>query len=246
MEQEVTLAAEKIAQIGPFIINNSLLTTWVVMAVIIIFAYFAGRNINKVPGPLQNFAEIVVEGLYSTVESLAGPRTKRFFPILATFFVLIITANYVGLLPGIGTVGIFEQHNGKEVLVPLFRSATADLNLTLALALISVSVTHYFSITSLGLTNYLARYISLNPIYLFVGILEVVAEFTKIVSLSFRLFGNIFAGETLLVTISGILAFIAPLPFMMLELLVGFVQAAVFMMLTLVFMTILTERHEAH
>lgn len=246
MAATVEIAAEKIGQIGPLPITNSLLTTWIVMAIIFIFAYLAGKNLSKVPTGLQNFGELVIEGIYNTVEGLAGNRSARFFPFLATFFILIIVSNYFGLLPGIGTIGIFEHHDGKEVLVPILRSANSDINLTLALALISVIVTHYFSITTLGIIEYLKRYFSLNPVLLFVGFLEIIAEITKVLSLSFRLFGNIFAGEALLVTISGLFAFFVPLPFMMLELLVGFVQATVFMMLTLVFMIILTEKHEMH
>lgn len=242
----IQIAAEKVFQIGPLPITNSLIMTWIVMAILIIFAYLSGRNIEKIPHGLQNFAEIVVENLYNVIEGIAGHLTERIFPIIATFFIFIITANYLGLLPGIGTIGLKEIHDGKEVLVPFFRSANADLNLTLALALISVVVTHYVAVTTVGIGDYLKRYFSLNPIYLFVGMLEIIAEFTKIISLSFRLFGNIFAGEALLTTISNLLAFIAPLPFMMLELLVGFVQATVFMMLTLVFVTILSEKHEAH
>ncbi len=246
MAASIEIAAEKIIQIGPLPVTNSLITTWIVMVVIIAFAYFAGRKIKKVPDKLQNFAEIIIETLYSTMENLAGERTKRIFPIVATFFIFIVVSNYLGLLPGIGTIGIHETHDGKEVFVPLFRSANSDINLTLSLALVSVGVTHYFSITTLGIVEYLKRYISLNPVLLFVGLLEIVAEITKVISLSYRLFGNIFAGEALLTTISGLFAFFVPLPFMALELLVGFVQATVFMMLTLVFMVILTEKHEAH
>lgn len=242
----IEIIAEKITQIGPLPVTNSLIMTWIVMSFIVIFAYFATKNIKKVPIGLQNFAEIIIEILYSTVESISGTKTARFFPILATFFIFIIVSNYFGLLPGVGTIGIKEVHEGKEILIPLLRSPNADLNLTLALALISVGVTHFFSISTLGITSYLGRYFSLNPVFLFVGFLEIISEFTKLISLSFRLFGNIFAGEALLITISSLLAFIAPLPFMMLELLVGFVQATVFMMLTLVFMSILTEKHKAH
>lgn len=243
---QIEISAEKIFSLGPLPITNSLIMTWIVMAFLITFAYLAGKNIKKNPTGLQNFAEMVIEALYNTVKDLAGERTKRFFPIIATFFIFIMTANYFGLLPGLGTIGLKEVQNGKEILVPFFRSPNADLNLTLTLSLISLVVTHYFAVTSLGIVAYLKRYFSINPIYLFVGLLEIVSEFTKIISLSFRLFGNIFAGEALLSTISNLLAFIAPLPFMGLELLVGFVQAAVFMMLTLVFMVILTEKHEIH
>ena len=119
----------------------------------------------------------------------------------------------------------------------------SDLNMTLALALISAVLTHIFALRYLGLLGYLSRWFTLNPVFLFVGILELVGEFTKIVSLSFRLFGNIFAGEVVLSTISSIFAFIVPLPFYFLEIIVGFVQAAVFMMLTLVFMVLIYEKH---
>lgn len=216
------------------------------MVFLIVFAYFAGKNIKKYPDGLQNFAEMVIEGLYSTIEGLSGKLTSRIFPLIATLFIFILVGNYFGLLPGVGTIGIKEIKEGHEALVPILRPPAADLNFTLALALISVILTHYFALTTIGLTSYLARYFSLNPIYLFVGALEIIAEFTKVISLSFRLFGNIFAGEALLTTISSIFAFFAPLPFMMLELLVGFVQATVFMMLTLVFIAILSEKHEAH
>lgn len=246
MEPHIEVSAEPLWHIGSFTINNSLIMTWIVMIVLVTFAFFAGRKIQKYPTGLQNFAEMVIEGLHSNIESLAHNLTKRIFPLIATFFLFIMVSNYFGLLPGVGTIGLKEIKEGKEVLVPIFRPPAADLNFTLALALISVVMTHYISLTTIGASAYIARFLSFNPIYLFVGILEIVAEFTKIISLSFRLFGNIFAGEALLTTISSLLAFIAPLPFMMLELLVGFVQATVFMMLTLVFITILAEKHEAH
>src|SRR5258708_1400525 len=155
-----------------------------------------------------------------------------------TFFLFIMVGNLLGLLPGFGTI---THHS-----VPLLRSINSDLNTTLALALISAVTTHIFAIKYVGLKNYLKRWVSLNPIFLFVGLLEIVGEFTKIISLSFRLFGNIFAGEVVLSTISQIFAFIVPLPFYFLEIIVGFVQAAVFMMLTLVFMVLLTEKHGEH
>ncbi|OGY29070.1 MAG: ATP synthase F0 subunit A [Candidatus Woykebacteria bacterium RIFCSPHIGHO2_12_FULL_45_10] len=243
---KIEFAAEKLFNIGSLPITNALLTTLVVSTLIITFALLATRKMKKVPGDLQNFAETLVEGLLNLIEPLAGEKTRRFFPFIATFFIFIITANYFGLLPITSGFGLVRAFNGQETIVPLFRSINSDLNSTLALALISVGVTHYFSVTTLGLVGYLKRYLSLNPIYLFVGFLEIISEFTKIISLSFRLFGNIFAGETLLTTVSSLFAFVIPLPFMFLELLVGFVQATVFMMLTLVFMIILTEKHEAH
>ncbi len=174
------------------------------------------------------------------VEDLAKSKAKVFFPFVFTFFLFIIMANWVGLIPGMGTITFRGQ--------PLFRSMSSDLNMTLSLALVSAVATHFFAIKYLGLGAYLKRWVSLEmfPVFLFVGILEIVSEFTKIISLSFRLFGNIFAGEVVLSTIAGIFAFVLPLPFYGLEIVVGFVQAAVFMMLTLVFMVLLTEKHAEH
>ncbi|MDO8486739.1 MAG: F0F1 ATP synthase subunit A [Candidatus Curtissbacteria bacterium] len=240
MEGHITLAAEKLFSIGPLPITNTILTTWLVTAVMVSFAFVATRKVALVPNSIQNFAEFAVESLHDLVESVAGTKTAVFFPIIASFFFFIIVGNYLGLLPGFGTIGV---HQGSK-FVPLFRSINSDLNTTLALALVSVIATHYLAIKYLGLGGYLKKWFSLNPIFLFVGIIELAGEFTKVVSLSFRLFGNIFAGETALTTVSKLFAFIVPIPFMLLEIIVGFVQALVFAMLTLVFMVILTQKHE--
>ena len=144
-------------------------------------------------------------------------------------------------------MGLYQQPgttNQVPVFVPFFRSINSDLNTTLALAIVSLFATHYLSIKYLGLGGYLGKFFSLNPIFLFVGLLEIVSDITKLFSLSFRLFGNVFAGEVLLTTASTkLFAIIVPIPFYFLELLVGFVQALIFAMLTLVFMVILTSKN---
>jgi len=242
-EVHVALAAEKIFQIGPLPITNSILTTWLVTVILIAFAYFATRKVSLVPTGLQNVAEVMVDSIRDLVESVAGDKTKVFLPIIASFFFFILFGNYFGLLPGVGSIGFWEQSHGEKLFVPLFRSINSDLNTTVALAVVSLIATHYLSIKYLGLSGYLGKFFSLNPIFLFVGLLEVVGEATKILSLSFRLFGNIFAGEVLLTTASTkLFAFIVPIPFYFLEFLVGFVQALIFAMLTLVFMVILTQK----
>lgn len=239
----IELAPEIIFNIGFMPITNTLLTTWFAMAVIISVVYASTRAIALVPGRPQAVIEIVLDWIYGLGEGLSDPvRAKRFFAIVATFFIFILFANYLGLIPGVGTIGFYEIHGQEKVWIPLMRPMNTDLNATLALALISVTMTHYYAISILGFGAYLGKFFSFNPVFLFVGFLEIIAEFTKLVSLSFRLFGNIFAGEALLVTISSLFAFILPLPFMALELLVGFVQAMIFMMLTLVFMIILSEK----
>ncbi len=247
MEGHIELAAEKIAHIGPFPITNTLLTTWIVTIALLLFAYFATRKQTKVPQGTQNIAEIIIESLEGVVEPIAGKKTAVFMPILVSFFLFILLGNYFGLLPGVGTLGFYEIHEGHEVFVPFLRSINSDLNTTLALGIVSIVYTHYLAIKYLGLAGYIGKFLSLNPIFLFVGILEFFGEFTKIVSLSFRLFGNVFAGEVLLTTASTkLFAYLVPIPFYSLELLVGFVQAFIFTMLSMTFMVILTDKHEAH
>src|SRR3989338_6383569 len=237
MEHGIVLKPEILGYFKSLPITNTLLVSWMAMAVLTIVSIIATWRVKIIPSGLQNFAEAVIDWGYSTVEGLSGKKTKVFFPLVMTFFLFILTVNWMGLLPGFGTI----TYKGE----PLFRSINSDLNMTLGLALLSAFLTHFFAIKYLGIKNYLKKWFSLEMfgVFLFVGLLELVGEFTNIVSLSFRLFGNIFAGEVVLATISNIFAFIVPLPFYFLELIVGFVQAAVFMMLTLVFMVLLSEKH---
>jgi F-type H+-transporting ATPase subunit a len=247
MEHEIVIKPEILGYLGALPVTNTLLVSWAAILLLTILGLLIKSNIKIIPGPLQNFFEMVIEYAYATVEELAHKRAKIFFPFVMTFFLFILTANWLGLLPGFATIGFFEHHEGKTHFVPLLRSINSDLNMTLALALVSAVATHIFAVKYLGIKSYLLRWVSLNPIFLFVGILEIVSEFTKVVSLSFRLFGNIFAGEVVLTTVSTLskfTAFLVPLPFYLLEVIVGFVQAAVFMMLTLVFIVLLTEKHE--
>ena len=236
MENAIVLKPEIIGYFKSLPITNTLLTSWIVMFVLIMISFLATFRIKLVPtSRLQNLFELIIEFGYQTVSDLAHSKSKVFFPIVMTFFLYILFGNLIGLLPGFATI----KFNGE----PLLRSINSDLNMTLGLALTSAVLTHAFALYYLGILGYLKKWFTLNPIFLFVGFLELVGEFTKIVSLSFRLFGNIFAGEVVLSTISSIFAFVIPLPFYFLEIIVGFVQAAVFMMLTLVFMVLLSEKH---
>lgn len=244
-----TLSSETIAHIGSFEIRNTLVNSWiaVVFLVIVAFAFFK-KGGKLVPKGLQNFVEAIVELLFNFFNSVTqdSKQTKKFFPIVATIFIFVITANWMGIFPGVGPIGIYEQHEGHEILVPFFRSAYSDVNLTLALAIISVVMTQIFGISSLGFFHYAGKFFInplKDPIGCFVGILELISELAKLISFSFRLFGNIFAGEVLLTVIGFLLPFIAPLPFYGLELFVGFVQALVFAILTLVFMKMAVTSH---
>lgn len=261
------LGPEAILSIGPIPITNTIVNTLFVDAILLGSAFYLKDHIKKIPGKFQNLLEIMIESFYSLTESIAGKNAAKIFPWFVTFFLFILISNWSGLIPGMGSVGFREAageaHAAEEPaeaaetqtkaeskaeeaeLIPIMRNATSDLNVTLALALISLVATHYLAIQATGIKDYLRRFFSLNPILLFVGLLEIVSEFTKIISLSFRLFGNIFAGEVVLATISDLFAFVFPVPFIMLEVIVGLVQALVFSMLTMVFMSVLMTPHHA-
>lgn len=262
---EPTLFAEPIAHIGDFTITNSLLTTWIAMAVIITAALTLRFKLAKVPKGIQNFFEIIIEGGLNLTNTITGDRekSKKFFPIAFSIFLFILVNNWFGLLPGIGSIGFNEIEEGHTVFVPFFRGGTADLNTTVALAIIAVVISHLAGVFLTGFWHHLNKFINIealievpkkiikdpaialvNPIKAFVGLIEIVSEASKMASLSFRLFGNIFAGEVLLASMAALVAFIVPIPFMFLEILVGVIQASVFSILTLVYMTIASSAEE--
>lgn len=226
-------------------LTNTLAATLVTDLVLVILVILIAKNAKLIPGLLQNIAEIGISYFHDLTESMAGKNTKKIFPWVMSFFIFIFFANVMGLLPGFGTIGFFQNvpDTGEKEFIPLFRAAASDFNVTFALATISIVMTHAIAIQTVGIKDYLSRYFSFNPIYLFVGLLEIISEFTKLFSLSFRLFGNIYAGEVVLSTISSLFAFVAPLPFITLEIIVALVQALVFALLTMVFMSILATPH---
>jgi len=244
-----TLASETIFHIGGFEVRNTIITAVMTMTVWLIIGLLVKRKkYALVPSGIQNFVEVIVEGLFKFFNGIVGDeeKTKKFFPVVATIFFFVIVSNWMGLLPGFGSIGLFEEHEGHEVLVPLFRSTYADVNMTFALALVAVTSVQIFGFAMLGFKKYAGKFF-VNPIKnfvgSFVGILELVSEFSKMISFSFRLFGNIFAGEVLLLVISFLVPYVIPLPFYGLELFVGFIQALVFSFLTLVFLQMATTAH---
>lgn len=238
-----SLQPELIASIGGFPVTNTTLTTIIVDLVIIGLVFAISRKVTLVPKGIQAFAEPVIDYLYDMTSQVAGKKVEKIFPWFASFFLFIVIANFIALLPGFGSIGFFEvvyEHGHEEThLIPLLRAATTDFNLTLALGAVSVVATHIISIYYNGIVGYALKFLSLNPINLFIGLLEFALEGVKILSLSLRLFGNIYAGEVVLMTVGGLAAFIAPIPFLLLESIVAIVQALVFSMLTMVFMSIL-------
>jgi F-type H+-transporting ATPase subunit a len=254
----ISLAGETLFHLGPLAVTNTLLTTWIVMGVIIIASKLILSSYSPKPTRAQIVLEEIVGMLYNMFTSILGKNTRKFFPLLATIFIFIILSNWSGLLPGVGSIGIKEEvavsqaerHDSPEEKtkafdVPLFRAPTADLNTTFALAIIGMTMLQYWGMQMLGSVTYLTKFFTFkDPISAFVGILELISELGKVISFAFRLFGNIFAGEVLLVIIGSLIPLIVPLPFLGLEIFVGFVQALVFSMLLAVFLSIATV--EAH
>ncbi|MFA5155023.1 MAG: FoF1 ATP synthase subunit a [Patescibacteria group bacterium] len=262
---ENTLFAEPIAHLGHFAVTNSLLTAGLALVIVIGLSLAIRRSLKQVPTGIQNVFEMIVDGFLGIFDDVTGSRERslKFAPVVLAFFFFVLFNNWMGLLPGVGSIGQIVQEGEELIFVPYLRGATADINTTLALATVGVVLSHIFGVIALGWWKYLNKFINIkafleipkkitkdpmiilvNPIKAFVGLIEVVGELAKIASLAFRLFGNIFAGEVLLASISAILAFGAPIPFLFLEVLVGLIQATIFGMLVLTYMTIATNAEE--
>ena len=234
-----TLSAETLFTVGSFPITNTVIDTLLVDAAIIALVIYMNKKISVVPSFFQSLIEMAVEQFYSLTESTAGEHTKKIFPFVMSFFLFILITNYSELIPVITNIGVYKDHE----LVPIIRSASSDLNTTLALALISVVATHIMGIRTTGVKLYLRRFFSPKPLELYSGLLELISEFTKIISFSFRLFGNIFVGGIMLASVFAFFAWVLPIAVLFDELFVGFIQAAIFALLTMAFMSIFTSAH---
>ena len=250
------LGAETIFHIGHLPVTNTIVNTWVAMVIFLIFGLLLRKRIGLKPGKLQNWCEYFLDLLLGYFDQVTGERKKtlQFLPIVGSVFFFILLSNWLGLLPGTGSILV-----GHE---PLLRPANTDLNLTIAMALVAVVASHVFGFVTVGVFTHLNKFVQFGslvksfkkgPIGIFtaiiefaVGLIEIVSELAKVVSLSLRLFGNIFAGEVLMTVMLSLVAAIVPTPFMLMELLVGVIQAGVFAMLTIVYMTVASaEPHGA-
>ena len=257
-------AAEPLLHIGSFPITNAMVNGWIAVAFFVLVAFIARKRKGLVPTGFHNIVEGIVEFMLIEVEKVAGDRNnaKKFLPIVGTIFLFILFSNWIGLVPGTGSIGVWGIHEGHKALIPLLRPAASDLNLTLAIAIFAVLSSHVIGLTSIGPMSHFSKFINIRGIFrslkkgpiaiavaiieFGVGIIEIVGEIAKVVSLSLRLFGNVFAGEVLLTVMLGIMAFFLPIPFIFLELLVGIIQATVFAMLTLAYLTVATQDHSEH
>ncbi len=268
--QPIQIPPEVIFYIGPLPVTNALLGTWISSIALLLIFFFGTRRRDLIPSGMQNMVEWIVEYLLNLTEGVAGKvKARKFFPLVASFFVFILFCNLLDIFPGVDTIGtvnleavrlshlspptsIFLLGQYSDKLTPWVRPGTSDLNLTLALALVSVIVTQVFGFQALGAKQQLSKYFNFKafkhgfqgPIEFFVGLIELVTEFSRILSFSFRLFGNIFAGSAVLAVFAWLLPFVSDAIFIPLEIFVGFVQALIFALLTLVFMEIGTSSHE--
>ncbi|MCH7828313.1 F0F1 ATP synthase subunit A [Patescibacteria group bacterium] len=236
----ISLQAETLGILFGIPITNSLILSVVTALLLVGGGLFVAYSLKVIPNRVQGAAEVVLDGILSFMAQTLGSmdQAKKFFPLVTTIFLFILLNNWIGVLPGTGSIGFFEMHDGKEVFIPFFRSANSDLNTTFALALISMIAIQLYGVKKLGVWGHVSKFLVLTkgPINFFVGILELVGEFAKVLSFSFRLFGNIFAGEVLLLIVMMLVPFLAPFPFLLLEFFVGFIQALVFAMLTMIFL----------
>lgn len=296
------------ALIGDITITNTMVASWITIVILAVIAFVVSRKIQEVPGRIQGLAEMTLEFFLDLGESIAGHNARRFFPLVMTLFLFIIVNNWIGILPGFGTIGWVESpkeaiHHAEEqaekdhknvdlskvrlqvfegtggvvllppgsinneitaeefehgdgftdgqtpgVLIPYLRSANSDLNTPLALALIAMFMIHFWGLQTLGVFGHLGKFVNFKqgPIVFIVGILEIIGELARIISFTFRLFGNIFAGEMLLIIMAFLLPVIGIIPFLGLELFVGFMQATVFAVLTLLFGSMAVAAHDEH
>ncbi len=237
----ISLIAEPVVYIGTFPITNALLLSFIVTVILLVLGILFKKKAALIPGAFQNAIEALIEQLLGLMTSVLGDEgaAQKYLPLIATIFTTVLAANWLGLFPGVGSIGFYGTSGAQASFVPLLRSPSADLNFTLALAIIAVFSVNLAGVLTLGFFKHVGKFFNFtSPIHFFVGILELVSEMAKMISFSFRLFGNIFAGEVLLIIIGFLAPLIVPLPFMFLELFAGFIQAFVFAMLTLVFITI--------
>lgn len=284
----VAIAPEILFNLAGFDVTPTIITSVIVFIIIVVFAFLGTRNMQLVPSGLQNVLEAMLEAIINLFESIAGPvMWRKFFTIAASIFILVLVSNFVGLIPGAGSIGVikldpehpeppqgvfilgdapgfiettslFAKNHPEEAeehaaLVPFLRAPSSDINLPLALALVSVVMTQVYGMQKQGL-RYWTRFFSFGRLLkgdiafglidVFVGLVELVSELGKIIAFTFRLFGNIFAGEVILL-IMAFLFVMLPFPFYGLEFFVAFIQAFVFAVLTVAFMRLATAEHGA-
>ncbi len=225
-------------------LTSTMVMTWTTLVILVIGAIIFRSRIKAVPGKLQVFVELLIGGIYDYIaETLESKeKARRFFPLIMTIFIFILSLNWIGLLPGVDAIGIHKMVHGVNTLVPFFHPANTDLNITIGLALVAFFAIEIAGIAYLGARTYAGKFINFSsPLAFLIGIIELISELARLISFSFRLFGNIFAGKTLIVIAMFFVPFVLPVPLLAFEMFVGVVQASIFAVLTLFFIKLAVQ-----
>jgi F-type H+-transporting ATPase subunit a len=260
-EAGVAPQATVVKHIGGFPVTNSMVTTWFFSIILILVIRWAVGRPKLIPSRGQVVVETVISGLKDICEPIVGKQMiDKVFPLLISFFIFILIMNWSGLLPGAGTIGIVHDNNGTISYETLFRPADSDLNTTLALAIVSFVAWLYFVLRYAGIGTLISHtfgnkankkdvhivlYFLLSPVFFLVGFIEVISILSRLLSLPFRLYGNVFGGENLLDSMYHICPFLLPVPFYALEMMVGVIQAFVFTLLTAVYIGLVCNHDDA-
>jgi len=242
----VAIEAETLFTIGPLHFTNSMVGALLASLVLLLGAWYISRRPSLVPGRLQSALELPVE-LMSGIVAGSSSRWRGYVALILGFFLMILAANWIGLLPGVGTIAVTVVEEGGEAAVPIVRPASADLNFTLGLAIVAFVMFVYWGIRANGGGGYLKELLG-EPLYMapLMFPINLISELSRLISLSMRLFGNVFAGEVLLATMIALAPILIPAVFLGLELLFGFVQALVFALLAMTYIgTAIAEHHAA-
>lgn len=245
----IKLAPYVLGEVAGVPITPTMLTVWLSMLLLIVGAVVMSRRLKLSPSGSQNILELIIGGAYDYVESTLESKqlAQKYFPILMTMFLFLLVMNWVGLLPGVTSIGFWEGHGHEEHLVPLLYPPATDLNIAIGFAFVAMIVIEFAGITALGFFRYGSKFINFSsPMNFLVGILELISELGRLVSFSFRLFGNIFAGKTLLVVGMFFVPYLLPVPILAYEVFVGFIQAGVFAFLTLIFIKLAVAEPHPH
>jgi F-type H+-transporting ATPase subunit a len=266
VSHETTLFAEPVFHVQNFSITNALFTSWIVVIFIVVMSFVLRRKLKEIPTGIQNVFEVIIEGALSLCDQVTNNRklSMKIFPIAISVFFFVLVNNWFGILP-LGGFGLIEKGEHGLAFIPFLRGGTADINTTIALAIMAVVGANIFGVFSIGLWKTFNKYVNLKvigqiskkirkdptiilvaPITFFVGLIEIIGEFAKVASLAFRLFGNVFAGEVLLVSMAALVGYVVPIPFLFLEILVGVIQALIFSILLVVYFTIASTDHDEH
>jgi len=246
----VHLAAPIVGHIGFMPITATLISVWVTMVILITVAYFAGKNPKLIPSKLQSTFEVLLGSVFDYIAEVLESKSlaAKYFPIIMTIFIFVLSMNWFGLLPGVTSIGYYAMHGTESAFIPFLYPSATDLNITIAFAIVAFFTVEVAGVTVLGVWKYGKKFINFSsPLAFAIGIIELISELARLIAFSFRLFGNIFAGKVLLLVVVFLTTpYIIPIPLIAYEAFVGFIQAFIFAILTLYFIKIAVEEPHQH